>query len=39
VVTLNWHDFADLHDPDPAHAGIIDCAADADYDAPARTHQ
>jgi len=31
--------FADLHDPDPAHAGIIDCAADADYDAPARTHQ
>jgi hypothetical protein len=33
VVTLNWHDFADLHDADPAHAGIIVCAADTDYDA------
>jgi hypothetical protein len=33
VVTLNWRDFAELHNADPAHAGIIVCAADADYDA------
>jgi len=33
AVTLNWRDFADLHDADPAHAGIIVCTADADYDA------
>ncbi len=33
VVTLNWQDFIDLHDADPAHAGVIVCEADADYTA------
>lgn len=31
VVTLNWQDFADLHQDDPGgHAGVIVCEADAD---------
>ena len=33
VVTFNWRDFADLHDADPSHAGVVVCEVDTDYDA------
>lgn len=31
VLTPNWQDFVDLHNADPAHAGIVVCEADADH--------